>query len=65
MGLGKVLAMEMADRRVRGAVVARDLAELKSTEVGFHSKGLEVVTIAVDVTDQTAIASAVHSTEEC
>lgn len=45
--------------------MARDLAELKSTEVGFHSKGLEVVTIAVDVTDQTAIASAVHSTEEC
>jgi NAD(P)-dependent dehydrogenase (short-subunit alcohol dehydrogenase family) len=63
-GLGKAFAMELAQHGARVAIVARDAAELEATAATFYSKGLNVVAIAADVTDQVAIASAVQLIEE-
>jgi NAD(P)-dependent dehydrogenase (short-subunit alcohol dehydrogenase family) len=50
-GIGKAIALRLAQAGARALIVARDPEKLESTRVEFAAQGLEVATYSADVSD--------------
>jgi short-subunit dehydrogenase len=60
-GIGRAVAMKLADEGARTAIAARDEARLRETQALLEARGAACVAIPCDVTDDTSVRSMVDN----